>query len=96
MANAPSETPLTDEYVDVQHTVGGEEYQVVPAEFARSLETRVAALENSLTALLRQTSNIEVLGEWSALDMNYKTSKKYRAQVDAVIAEARALLEKRT
>jgi hypothetical protein len=46
----------------------------------------------ALRELLRHTSNIEVLGEWSALEMNFTPAKKLRAQVDAVIADARVAL----
>ena len=50
----------------------------------------------ALRALLQQTGNIEVLGEWEALDMNYTSRKRVRAQVDQVIADARAAIASAT
>lgn len=44
--------------------------------------------------LLRITGDIEVLGEWSALEMNRNLQKTTRAKVDAVIATAEAAIAK--
>lgn len=46
----------------------------------------------ALEKLLRQVNNIEVLGEWSAQDINRSSQRRFRAQVDAVVAECRAAL----
>lgn len=42
-------------------------------------------LRKALEALLRQTSNIEVLGEWEALEINTGMRKTVREKVNAVI-----------
>ena len=62
------------------------------------LRMRQAApkLLRALRALLQQTGNIEVLGEWEALDMNHSSRKKVRATVDQVIADARAAIAEAT
>ena len=55
------------------------------------LQQALAALQEcreALTRLLGQTGNIEVLGEWSALDINPTSSRKCRAIVDAAIKQA--------
>jgi hypothetical protein len=52
------------------------------------------ATSEALAALLRQTNNIEVLGEWEAVDINRSLRKTTRARVDAVIERARAALTK--
>lgn len=62
--------------------------QLVAAEELR--DELVAAL----TALLAQRNNIEVLGEWSALDMNHTSGRKVRATIDSVVAQGRAALAK--
>lgn len=49
-------------------------------------------LREVLKKLLFKTNTIEVLGEWEALDINTSLRKKNRAEVDAIIAEARALV----
>jgi hypothetical protein len=54
--------------------------------------SREAKLEAALRALLGQVSNIEVLGEWSAQDINLKSQRTARAKIDAVVADARAAL----
>jgi len=46
----------------------------------------------ALQGLLSQTSNIEVLGEWSALDINIKSQKTARVKIDETVAAARAAL----
>lgn len=48
----------------------------------------------ALQALLRQTNNIEVLGEWSGLDVNRQSQKRVRAEVDEVKAAAKAAIAK--
>jgi hypothetical protein len=53
-------------------------------------------LMSALVALLRETNNIEVLGEWEALDINFKSRKTVRAKVDEVISQARAAIKKAT
>lgn len=53
---------------------------------------RNGVLDAALKALLNQTSNIEVLGEWEALDINFNMRKKVRAKVDSAIAVARQAL----
>jgi outer membrane protein TolC len=50
-------------------------------------------LREALQALLGQTTNIEVLGEWEALDINFSSRKKARAKVEEVIGNARAALK---
>jgi len=52
-------------------------------------------LRECLAKLLRQTNNIEALGEWEALDINPSMRRTTRAQVDAVIADCRAALQGR-
>lgn len=52
------------------------------------LKARVAELEGALRALLKQVNNIEVLGEWEALEINRSLRKTTRAKVDAVINAA--------
>jgi hypothetical protein len=42
--------------------------------------------------LLGVLGHIEVLGEWSALDINLTLSKQYRAKVDDKVAAARAAI----
>ncbi len=49
-------------------------------------------LVTALEALLRNLSNIEVLGEWEALEINPCSASKLRPKVDAVIAQAHAAL----
>lgn len=63
-------------------------------EHARRLERRNAELEAGLRDVLAIRNNIEVLGEWEGLDINHSLRKKERARIDAVVAQARALLEK--
>lgn len=46
----------------------------------------------ALKAVLGILNNVEVLGEWEATDTNYSSRKRVRAQVDAVVADARAAL----
>lgn len=55
-------------------------------------DARAERLREALRDLLGQTNNIEVLGEWSALDVNLTTSKKMRAEVDKIIARCRDCL----
>jgi hypothetical protein len=59
------------------------------------IESQRAALSKAgeaLKALIQESSTIEVLGEWSAMDVNHTMSKKYRARTDAVIQQAQSLL----
>lgn len=58
----------------------------------KETEASEARLREALTKLMCITGDIEVLGEWEALDMNYNLRRTTRAKVDAVIAEARAAL----
>ncbi len=51
-------------------------------------------LLEALQALMRQTNNIEVLGEWAAEDRNHATSKKLAAEVEAVKDQARTAISK--
>ena len=51
-----------------------------------------AQLVAALEALMRNLSNIEVLGEWEALDMNARSRRELRPKVDAVIDQARLAL----
>jgi hypothetical protein len=46
----------------------------------------------ALIKMLSNQGNIEVLGEWSALDMNIKSGKRLRAKVDADTIVARSAL----
>lgn len=56
-------------------------------------DTNIAAsLAQALRKLLGQVSNIEVLGENSALDTNISSSKQMRAKVDEIVAESRAAI----
>lgn len=55
-------------------------------------EAALAKAREALAALLRETNNIEVLGEWSGLDINHGLQKKARAKVDSVIQQAREAL----
>lgn len=50
----------------------------------------------SLKALLANVSNIEVLGEWEALEINRTIRKTQRAKVDVVIKAAREAIRKAT
>jgi hypothetical protein len=62
---------------------------------AQAIVTAVNLHEEALAALeslMRNLSNIEVLGEWEALDINPKSRRELRPKVDAVIAQARAIL----
>ena len=51
-----------------------------------------AALLAALEELLVQRNNIEVLGEWSALDINFSMQKKARASIDATVDKARVAI----
>lgn len=51
--------------------------------------TLLREARDALRQLLRETNNIEVLGEWEAQDINFSSRKKVRARVDAVITTAR-------
>lgn len=53
-------------------------------------------LLKALQDLLRQTSTIEVLGEWEALDVNTGLRKTNRARVDETIRAACAAIDKAT
>ncbi len=53
---------------------------------------REKELVEALKELLYQVNNIEVLGEWSALDMNRSSGKKLRAEVDATVTKSREAL----
>ncbi len=67
--------------------------RAIAAEHAREADQQaIAELRKALRALLRQTNNIEVLGEWSAEDRNHANQKKLRAEVDAVKAQALAAI----
>lgn len=46
----------------------------------------------ALEKLLHNVSNIEVIGEWEGLDINYKSRREFRPKIDAVIEQARAAL----
>jgi len=47
-----------------------------------------------LKELLYSVNNIEVLGEFSALDINRTSQKKMRAEIDATVAKCRAAISK--
>jgi hypothetical protein len=59
---------------------------------AEKAEQQAAGLRAALEKLLGQTSNIEVLGEWEAMDINSGLRKKYRAIVDQVVSDCRSAL----
>lgn len=65
------------------------------AAYAR-LFAAAPELRDSLKALLAELMDIEVLGEWEALDINTSSRKKVRARVDAIVAQCRAALIKAT
>lgn len=52
----------------------------------------MTTVREALAELVRFVPNIEVLGEWSAMDINLSMQKKTRAQLDAMIERARAAL----
>jgi hypothetical protein len=56
------------------------------------LRERVAELEAIAKRWLRMRSNIECMGEWSALEINRSLYKKEEAKVDALSKETLALL----
>lgn len=59
---------------------------------AVSAEEERDKLKEALRGLLGQLSNIEVLGEWEAEDINRGMRKTVRQKVDAVIAQCREAL----
>lgn len=54
-------------------------------ESNKELQSERDKLRTALEALLRQTSNIEVLGEWEALEINTGMRRTVREKVNAVI-----------
>lgn len=60
----------------------------------RDQRARSEALTEALRELLGKVGNIEVLGEWSALDMNHASQRSARKSIEATVAKARATLEK--
>ena len=86
-----------DSAAAVKHTPGPCMEEVIAVNHDEAL---VAALQERLEAaeaLIRRFSQMantyEVLGEWSALDMNPIASRKERTRTDAFEAEVRAFLE---
>jgi hypothetical protein len=75
-------------------------HQVLANVYSATEDARLIAaapdLLAALKALLHATNNIEVLGEWEALDINPNQRKKTRAQVDEVITQSRAAIRKAT
>lgn len=59
---------------------------------AEDLKAKCEVMEKALRALLGQLSNIEVLGEWEALDCNWSMRKTVRAKVDSIVEQASAAL----
>lgn len=66
----------------------------LPVEANARLIASAPDLLAALEALLPMTNQIEVLGEWSALEINRRSEVKVRAEVDAVIALSRAAIRK--
>lgn len=62
-------------------------------ELLCAAQTRIEQLERALDGLLRQVNNIEVLGEWEALEINSGLCKSLRPKVEAAIECARAALD---
>ena len=88
-------TPYSDGNTEQlwQHFVSGwnSSRQFLTAE-RDALRAELSRKHKALVALLGQLGNIEVLGEWSALDINPTASRKYRATVDRVVEAARAAI----
>jgi len=60
---------------------------------ARQLERELAVCRDALNELLHRTNDIEVIGEWEALDINPNLRRKLRPKIDSTIEKARFALE---
>lgn len=86
--------PLNDDHCYRVLNAEGEIAAQCTEEDEARLTTAAPDLLHALEALMRQTNNIEVLGEWAAEDRNHRTAAKVRAEVDEVKALARAAIAK--
>ena len=95
MSKQPEALRLADE---IEGSVNNPQlyWQGKAAVELRRLHALNAELLEALKKMLGQASNIECLGEWSALEINHGQAKRFRALVDADIALARAVIAKAT
>jgi hypothetical protein len=80
-------------YVAIHHSSGLKHWEEGQAA-NRLLIAAAPDLLEALQKLLRIQNDVEVLGEWEALDINTGSRKKTRAKVDEIHAQACAAVKK--